>query len=121
MIIGRTADFGSGDIVGEGNSMDRAELISELHEIAASMKSTVAGPAAVDATGGETDPNSTDTSIVDTYGLSSLDVLEYLLILEERFDVVFEDEELTEQTLFSIEGLATYIEQQRASETRSVS
>ncbi|MBP5942033.1 acyl carrier protein [Streptomyces sp. LBUM 1476] len=65
-------------------------------------------------------PQEGDASLVDQYGFSSLDALEYLLILEEKFDVVFEDEDLTEETLFSIEGLASYILQQKAGESPSL-
>ncbi|GGY75667.1 acyl carrier protein [Streptomyces nitrosporeus] len=90
--------------------MDRAELIKELHEIAAGM--TKAPLREVSGEG--------DASMVEQYGFSSLDALEYLLILEEKFDVVFEDEELTEETLFSIEGLATYILGQKAPDSASL-
>ncbi|KUO10111.1 acyl carrier protein [Streptomyces sp. DSM 15324] len=90
--------------------MDRAGLIRDLHEIAAGM------------TKGEhrQPPGEGDASLVDQYGFSSLDALEYLLILEEKFDVVFEDEDLTEETLFSIEGLAAYIMDQRTGESPSL-
>ncbi|MDX3387380.1 acyl carrier protein [Streptomyces sp. V2] len=90
--------------------MDRAGLIRDLHEIAAGMTKGEHRPA----------PQEGDASLVDQYGFSSLDALEYLLILEEKFDVVFEDEDLTEETLFSIEGLATYILQQKVGESRTL-
>ncbi|MFH8477129.1 phosphopantetheine-binding protein [Streptomyces sp. NPDC018000] len=90
--------------------MDRAELIKELHEIAAGMAKA----------GYRQTPGEGDASMVEQYGFSSLDALEYLLILEEKFDVVFEDEELTEETLFSIEGLATYILDQKAGDSASL-
>ncbi|MEU9608345.1 phosphopantetheine-binding protein [Streptomyces sp. NPDC048057] len=93
--------------------MDRDGLIRELHELAAQMtKAERLHAAPVDASG--------DASLVDQYGFSSLDALEYLLILEEKFDVVFEDEELTEETLFSIQGLATYILDQKAGQSPSI-
>jgi acyl carrier protein len=96
--------------------MDRAELIRELHKIAAGM--TKSDPQA------DQDPppseGDADTSLIDKYGFSSLDALEYLLILEEKFDVVFEDEDLTEETLFSLDGLATYILDQKVGQTPSV-
>lgn len=89
--------------------MDRAGLIRELHEIAAGMTKS-------DQHRQLPEGGSGDASLVDQYGFSSLDALEYLLILEEKFDVVFEDEDLTEETLFSIDGLATYILDQKAGE-----
>ncbi|MGW0516075.1 acyl carrier protein [Crossiella sp. NPDC003009] len=88
--------------------MDQAELIRELHELAAQMTRTPL-PAV-------TDQELAEVSLVERYGFSSLDALEYLLVLEERFDVVFEDEELTEETLFNIDGLAEYILAQKTGE-----
>ncbi|MCK2244365.1 MULTISPECIES: acyl carrier protein [unclassified Crossiella] len=88
--------------------MDRAELIRELHELAARMM-RAPRPAV-------TEDELAEVSLVDRYGFSSLDALEYLLVLEERFDVVFEDEDLTEETLFNIDGLAEYILAQKTGE-----
>ncbi|MER5968467.1 acyl carrier protein [Streptomyces sp. NPDC001922] len=96
--------------------MDRAGLIRELHEIAAGMTKAEDHRQQPEGTG-----PAADTSLVDQYGFSSLDALEYLLILEEKYDVVFEDEDLTEETLFSIEGLATYILDQKVGRSPSVS
>ncbi|MBA0052902.1 acyl carrier protein [Streptomyces sp. AJS327] len=90
--------------------MDRAELIQELHKIAGEMAKPGQDSSPVEGAG-----EGGDTSLIDRYGFSSLDALEYLLILEEKFEVVFEDEDLTEETLFSIDGLATYILQQKVS------
>lgn len=86
--------------------MDRARLIHDLHEIAAEL--TVSGGREFNrSTGGATETG--DDSLLDCYHFSSLDALEYLLILEERFGVTFEDEDLNEEILLSVEGLAAYI------------
>ncbi|MGA4850953.1 phosphopantetheine-binding protein [Streptomyces sp. G5(2025)] len=53
--------------------------------------------------------NENSTNFLEAYGFTSLDALEFLLLLEEHFGVTFEDEDLTEETLTSEERLVDYV------------
>ena len=55
-------------------------------------------------------PADTD-SLVDRYGLSSLDTLRCLLALEEKFGITFPDEDLNDEVLSSATALARHIGQ----------
>lgn len=81
--------------------MNRENVIENIHvvaqELAASSGREVAG---------------SGTNLLERYGFTSLDALEFLLQLEERFGVTFEDEDLSEGTLTSDEKLASYITDQ---------
>lgn len=47
--------------------------------------------------------------LLTSYGFTSLDALEFLLVIEEKFDITLEDEELTEAVLSSISQLVDSI------------
>lgn len=51
---------------------------------------------------------------IDRYGFSSIDTLEYLLILEEKFGITLADEDLSEEVLSSATTLAKRIGEMRA-------
>ena len=53
-------------------------------------------------------------SLIDRYGFSSIDTLEYLLILEEKFKITLADEDLSEEVLSSATALAERISEMRA-------
>jgi acyl carrier protein len=48
-------------------------------------------------------------SLADRYGFSSIDALECLLILEEKFGITLADEDLNEEVLASATALAKHI------------
>jgi acyl carrier protein len=80
--------------------VDRAEVLLTIHKTAAEFAAS---------NGRETVTSAGDDDLLARYAFSSLDALEYLLILEEKFAITFEDEDLTEEVLSSAEGLASYI------------
>jgi acyl carrier protein len=81
--------------------VDRDEVLSIIHQTAAEFAS-FNGRAVIAA-----DDNEDNLPI--RYGFSSLDALEYLLVLEEKFGITLEDEDLTEEILSSGPQLADYI------------
>ncbi|MFI1826477.1 phosphopantetheine-binding protein [Streptomyces sp. NPDC020412] len=78
--------------------MQREEVLQDIHQIAKEF-----------ATSSGRTVNENSANFLDRYGFTSLDALEFLLLLEERFGVTFEDEDLTEETLTSEDKLADYI------------
>ncbi len=83
---------------------ERDAVVEGLHQVATEMVVAV----------GRTVEGEPGDDLLASYGLSSVDVLEFLLLVEERYDVTFEDDELTEQTVSSAEALATQILSQRS-------
>ena len=86
--------------------MDDKQILDIVHQTAAEMMAAregeVARPgSAVSAEGGD--------SLVDRYGLSSIDALQCLLILEEKFGITLADEDLNEEVLSSATALAKHI------------
>ena len=83
--------------------MDREEALQLVHKTAAEFAA---------ANGHSLDGVSLDDETSDflrDYGFNSLDALEYLLVLEEKFGITFEDEDLGEDVLSSAGSLVTYI------------
>jgi acyl carrier protein len=76
------------------------DVIAEFHAIAAEMARASEGQGAAL---GDAD------NLLAAYDLSSVDVLEFLLIVEERFGMTFEDEDLTEEMVSSAKDLASYV------------
>ncbi len=83
--------------------MDHAETLRAVHRIAGEFSLTTRRT--TPARGAIEDGD----NLLLRYGFSSLEALEFLLILEERMDVVLEDEELTQEILSSATQLANYI------------
>jgi acyl carrier protein len=86
--------------------VDDKQILDIVHQTAAEMMAAKDGEMAgyglvVGAEGGD--------SFVDRYGFSSIDALEYLLILEKRFEITLADEDLDEEVLFSATALAKRI------------
>jgi acyl carrier protein len=81
--------------------MDRDMIIEKVHQVAGELA------ASSGRTIGEANSN-----LLERYGFTSLDALEFLLLLEEQFGVTFEDEDLSENTLTSDAQLADYIQAQ---------
>jgi acyl carrier protein len=86
--------------------MEQAALVHGLHQTASEFV-LAAGKSADEAIGENGD------NILARYDFNSIDALEYLLIVEEKFGVTFEDEDLTEEILTSAERLAEYIMKQQ--------
>lgn len=82
--------------------MDREEVLLTIHKTAAEFVAAN-GREVVDAPGSDAD------NLVVRYGFTSLDSLEFLLVLEEKFGITLEDEDMTEDVLSSADGLADYI------------
>ena len=82
--------------------MDRDEVLLTVHKTAAEF-AAANGREVADAT------DLDDDNLLVRYGFTSLDALEYLLVLEEKFGITLEDEDLTEEVLTSARGLADYI------------
>lgn len=94
--------------------MDRAEVLERLKQIAQDLmasKSGGAAPPAAATAGDETD------DLLARYGFNSIDALEYLLALEEEFDIMFEDEDLSQEMVSSADRLADYVIAQRSSKS----
>ena len=86
--------------------MDDTQILDIVHRTAAEMMATKDGEMA-----GHGAPVSTEggDSFVERYGFSSIDALQYLLLLEERFGITLADEDLGEEVLFSATALARRI------------
>ena len=82
--------------------MDRDAILTTIHETAAEFA----------ASNGREVSNEApipDDNLLQKYGFTSLDALEYLLVLEEKFGITFEDGDLNEEVLSSALNLADYV------------
>lgn len=82
--------------------MNRETIVEQIHQVAQELATS----------DGRTVTASTSPNLLDRYGFTSLDALEFLLQLEERLGVTFEDEDLSEERLTSEDRLAEYIMEQ---------
>ena len=83
--------------------MDRTQALQLVHKTAAEFAASNGNQ--VDTASGEDETS----DFLRQYGFNSLDALEYLLVLEEKFGVTFEDEDLGEDVLSSAGTLVDYI------------
>jgi acyl carrier protein len=98
--------------------VDVEQILDIVHQTAAEMMAAKNGEAvehgsAVSIEGPD--------SLIDRYGFSSIDALECLLILEEKFGITLADDDLNEEVLSSATALAKHIaalRQTRASDSR---
>jgi acyl carrier protein len=86
--------------------MDVEQILDIVHQTAAEMMAAKNGEAvehgaAVSAEGAD--------SLIDRYGFSSIDALECLLILEQKFGITLADEDLNDEVLSSASALAKHI------------
>ena len=86
--------------------MDDEQILNIVHETAAEMMAAKNGE--VVGHGSAVSTEGTD-SLIDRYGFSSIDALEYLLILEKKFGITLADEDLTDEVLTSASALAKHI------------
>lgn len=92
--------------------MERDEVLRIVHETAVEFAES-SGHEIADGAGSDGD------NLIVRYGFSSLDALEYLLVLEEKLGITLEDEDLTESVLSSATQLATYITELQRKEATS--
>ena len=86
--------------------MDVEQILDIVHQTAAEMMAAkdggvVESDSAVSTGGAD--------SLADRYGFSSIDALEYLLILEKKFGITLADEDLNDEVLSSASALAKRI------------
>ena len=86
--------------------MEEEQILEILHQTAAEMMAAKDGEVVkpdsmVSTEGGD--------NLIDRYGFSSIEALEYLLILEKKFEITFKDEDLTGEMLSSATALTKRI------------
>ncbi len=86
--------------------MDDEQILDIVHQTAAEMMATKNGE--VDEQGSEVSTEGVD-NLVDRYGFSSIDALECLLLLEQKFGIILADQDLNEEVLSSATALAKHI------------
>lgn len=93
--------------------MDDEQILSIVHQTAAEM--TAANYSEVIEYRPAASIEDKD-SLIDWYGFSSIDTLQCLLILEEKFGITLPDEDLSEEVLSSATALAKHISKLRQSQ-----
>ena len=86
--------------------MNDEQILDIVHQTAAEMMAAKDGE--VGEHGSAAGAEDAD-SLIDRYGLSSIDALEYLLILEKKFGITLAPEDLSEEVLVSATVLAKRI------------
>jgi acyl carrier protein len=86
--------------------VDVEQILDIVHQTATEMMAAKHG--GVTEHGSEVSTEGPD-SLIDRYGFSSIDALECLLILEEKFEITLADEDLNEEVLSSASALAKRI------------
>src|SRR5580692_4473916 len=87
-------------------SVDVEQILDIVHQTAAEMMAAKGG--GVIEPGRAASTEGAD-SLIDRYGFSSIDALECLLILEEKFGITLADEDLNDEVLSSASALAKHI------------
>jgi acyl carrier protein len=90
----------------KGSSVDDQQILGIVHQTAAEMMAAKGGEAA--GHGSAAGSEGAD-SLIDWYGFSSIDALECLLILEQKFGITLADEDLSAEVLSSATALARHI------------
>ena len=86
--------------------MDDKQILGIVHQTAAEMMAAKGGEAVEDGSAVGTEGAD---SLIDWYGFSSIDALECLLILEQKFGITLADEDLSAEVLSSATALARHI------------
>jgi acyl carrier protein len=86
--------------------VDDGQILDIVHRTAAEMMAAKDGEVIEHRSAVSTDGAD---SLTDRYGFSSIDALEFLLILEGKFGITLADEDLNEEVLFSATALARHI------------
>jgi len=85
--------------------MDDKQILDIVHQTAAEMMAAKGGAAAGHGSAGTEGAD----SLIDWYGFSSIDALECLLVLEQKFGITLADEDLGPEVLSSATALARHI------------
>jgi acyl carrier protein len=93
--------------------VDEEQLLSIVHQTASEI--TAANYSEVTEYGPAASMADRD-SLIDWYGFSSIDTLQCLLVLEEKFGITLPDEDLSEEVLSSATALAKHISKLRQSQ-----
>ena len=86
--------------------MDVEQILDIVHQAAAEMMAAKNGEVVEHGSAVSTEGSD---SLIERYGFSSIDALECLLILEEKFGITLADEDLNEEVLASATALAKHI------------
>jgi acyl carrier protein len=92
--------------------VDRETVLATIYQTAAEFAASNGRAVSADSV-------DADDNLLELYGFTSLDALEYLLVLEEKFGITFEDDELNDAVLRSASALADYVMAQDARSTAS--
>jgi acyl carrier protein len=90
----------------EGSVVDDKQILDIVHQTAAEMMAAKGGEAVEHGSVAGTEGAD---SLIDWYGFSSIDALECLLILEQKFGITLADEDLGAEVLSSATALARHI------------
>lgn len=86
--------------------MNNQMVIERLQQLAAETASSQSR--------GNVTSDAGDDNLLRRYGLSSIDALEFLLAVEEEFEIAIDDEDLSEELVSSASRLTHYIMERRA-------
>jgi acyl carrier protein len=86
--------------------VDVEQILDIVHQAAAEMMAAKHGEVVEHGSAVSTEGSD---SLIERYGFSSIDALECLLILEEKFGITLADEDLNEEVLASATALAKHI------------
>ena len=86
--------------------MDDEQILDIVHRMAAEMMAARDGEAVEHGSAVSTEGAD---SLMDRYGFSSMDALEFLLVLEKEFGITLADENLNGEVLSSATALAKHI------------
>jgi acyl carrier protein len=95
-------EFNEGDF-----SVDDKQILDIVHQTAAEMMNGKNGEVAVEP-GSAVSTEAAD-SLVDRYGFSSIDTLQCVLLLEEKFGITLADQDLSHEVLSSATALSKHI------------
>jgi acyl carrier protein len=95
--------------------MEEEQILEIVHQTAAEMMAAKDDQVVADRDSAVSTEGS--DNLIERYGFSSLDALEFLLILEEKFEVTLEDEDLNEEVLSSAAALTRHIAGLRRTQT----
>ena len=86
--------------------MDDPQILDIVHQTAAEMMAAKNGGTAAPSAALSAED---EDSLIVRYGFSSIDALEFLLVLEKKFEITLADEDLNEEVLSSATALAKHI------------
>ena len=85
--------------------MNKSEVVEQI-------KALIAGELDVNLTVAEIGEN--DSLFEDGLGLDSVEIVEFITVLEDRFDVQFSDMDLTKEMFQSISTIADFVVEQKS-------